>query len=400
MTTAADHEASIAARKGELGVIAEAKKILEDTMAGAVEQTYSLLQVDATKAGTTKRNEVVSFVKQLAKKTHSTALAQLASRIGAEVKYSDDPFTKVKGLIGQMIAKLEKEAEAAATEKAWCDEQMSKTEAKKGELDEDVAKLTTKIDEAMAKSAALKEEVKVLQEELAALAKEQAEMDKIRSEQNAAYIKAKGDLELGISGVRKALEVLRAYYGGAAASALLQNKDSEGKFGAFMQQPAAPQMHEKAEGAGTGIIDILEVCESDFATDLAKEEQEEADSLAEYEKLTQENAVTKTAKDQDVKFKTQEATGLDKSVDELKADHESASAELASVMEYYAEVKDRCIAKPETYEDRQAKRQKEIEGLKQALSILESDAALLQRRGSSRRGPHAHMRGAAAHIAL
>jgi len=399
MTTAADHEASVAARKEELGVIAEAKKILEETMAGAVEQTYSLLQVVAAKkSGTTKRNEVVVFVKGLARKHHSTALAQLASRIAAEVKYGDDPFAKVKGLITEMIAKLEKEGEAAATEKAWCDEQMAKTEAKKGELDEDIAKLTTKIDEAMAKSATLKEEVKTLQEELAALAKEQATMDKIRGEQNAAYTKAKADLELGLGGVRKALEVLRAYYGSASASALLQTKDSEGKFGAFMQQPAPPKTFSKAEGAGTGIIDILEVCESNFASDLAKEEQEEADSVEEYEKLTQENKVTKAAKDQDVKFKTQEASGLDKAVDELKADEESASTELASVMEYYAEVKDRCIAKPETYEDRAAKRQSEIDGLKEALTILESEAALLQRRGS-RKGRHGHVRGSAGRIA-
>merc|ERR1719352_106693 len=113
-----------------------------------------------------------------------------------------------------------------------------------------VAKLTTKIDEAMAKSAELKEEVKVLQEELAALAKEQAEMDKIRGEQSASYTKAKADLELGLGGVRKALEVLRTYYGGAAASALLQKTDSEKSFGAFMQQPAPPKNFAKSEGAG------------------------------------------------------------------------------------------------------------------------------------------------------
>merc|ERR1740127_398280 len=96
---------------------------------------------------TSKRhNPVVTYMKQLAKKFHSGAFAQLASRVAAEVKYGDDPFAKVKGLINTMIAKLEDEAKAAATEKAWCDEQMSKTETKKSELDDDVAKLTTKID--------------------------------------------------------------------------------------------------------------------------------------------------------------------------------------------------------------------------------------------------------------
>merc|ERR1719461_1792862 len=108
-----------------------------------------------------------------------------------------------------MISKLEKEAQSEATEKAYCDEQMSKTEAKKEELEEDTEKLTSKIDKAAAKSASLKADVKELQAELAALAKEQAGMDKIRMEQSANYAKAKTELEAGIAGVRKALGVLR-----------------------------------------------------------------------------------------------------------------------------------------------------------------------------------------------
>merc|ERR1719493_514734 len=45
LSVAADHEATVAARKEELGVIAQAKKILEETSSGAVSQTYSLLQI-------------------------------------------------------------------------------------------------------------------------------------------------------------------------------------------------------------------------------------------------------------------------------------------------------------------------------------------------------------------
>lgn len=100
---------------------------------------------------------------------------------------------------------------AEATEKAYCDEQMAKTEAKKGELEDDIAKMTAKIDSAASRSAQLKEEVKVLQEELAALSREQAQMDKIRLETHEEYKVAKADLELGLTGVRKALGQCRGY---------------------------------------------------------------------------------------------------------------------------------------------------------------------------------------------
>merc|ERR1712203_890684 len=168
------------------------------------------------------------------------------------------------------IAKLEKEAGAEATEKAYCDEQIAKTEAKKSELEEDVSKMTSRIDQAAAKSASLKGQVRELESELAALARAQAEMDKIRSETHADYEAATADLELGLSGVREALRTLRDYYGGAAS--MIQANADPAVFMQRMRQPAAPELHTKAGGAGGSIIDILEVVESDFATNLAKEE--------------------------------------------------------------------------------------------------------------------------------
>merc|ERR1719231_2194631 len=47
MTTAADHEATVAARKEELSVIATAEKILKESTSGAVGQTYSFLQFNS-----------------------------------------------------------------------------------------------------------------------------------------------------------------------------------------------------------------------------------------------------------------------------------------------------------------------------------------------------------------
>merc|ERR1719266_2372410 len=379
MQVAADHEATVKARNEELKAIATAKKVLEDTTSGAASQTYSMLQVSRLQnrqdlAGL----EVVQLVKQLARKHHSSALAQLASRMTAAIRFGasggEDPFAKVKGLIESMIAKLEAEAKAEATEKAYCDEEMAKTEAKRGELMDDVSKLSAKIDQASSKSASLSSDIKQLEAELAALMKSQAEMDKIRQEESAAFLQAKEDLTTGLTGVRQALSVLRDYYASDAA---------------LVQQPAMPALHTKASGAGTSIIGILEVVESDFATGLAKEESQEEDAQTLYDEITQENKVTKTMKDQDLKYKTAEVKSLAKATAELSSDKETLNTELAAVNEYYAKLKDRCIAKPETYEERKARREAEINGLKEALEVLETETAFVQR--AARR---THMRGA------
>merc|ERR1719384_1852385 len=160
----------------------------------------------------------------------------------------------------------------------------------------------------------------------------------------------------------------------------------ETKFGAFMQQPAAPELHSKASGAGGSIINILEVVESDFAKNLAKEELEEADAQSEYEKTSQENSVVRTTKEQDVLYKTQEAKSADGTAAEYSADRETASTEQSAVLAYYSKIKNRCIAKPDTYANRSARRAAEINGLKEALSILEDETAFVQRRKRALRG--------------
>merc|ERR1719235_82621 len=97
----------------------------------------------------------------------------------------------------------------------------------------------------------------------------------------------------------------------------------------MMKQPAMPEKHMKAGDAGSSIIGILEVCESDFAKNLAEETSEEDDAEAAYEKKTQENKVTKTIKDQDVKYNTQEFQTLDKEIAELSGDRETTNSELS-----------------------------------------------------------------------
>merc|ERR1719446_1223809 len=387
MTVAADHDATVKSRNEELEAIATAKKILSDTSSGAVEQSYSFVQVSSRlQTGTDLAGaEVVGLLKKLASEHHSSALAQLASRVGAVIRYGraggDDPFAKIKGLIGDMINKLEAEAKSEATEKAYCDEEMSKTEGKKSELEGVISRLTSKIDLAAAKSAELKGEVKDLQAELATLSKEQAEMDSIRAEEKAAFDKAKAELTAGIGGVQKALGVLKDHYGGAA---LIQKADN---FDSFMQQPAKPKKHSSASGAGGSIIDILEVCEAEFTKNLADEENQEADAVAVYEKTTQDNKLATTMKSQDAKYKTKEFKGLDKSVADLSADRDNENTELSAVLEYYAKIKDRCIAKPESYAERKARREAEIKGLKEALNILEDETAFVQRKR------HGHKQG-------
>jgi len=371
MSAAANHEASQKSRSEELEAIGVAKKAIADSTGGASQQQYSFFQIDSFSHAHSHNDlvhlEVVNLVKNLAAKQHSAALNQLGDRIKAVLKYGastgEDPFGKIKGMIADMITKLEQEAQAEADEKAYCDEEMAKTEAKKEELTTDIERLTTKLDKKAAKSTKLKEEVAELQNELAALAKTTYEMNNARTDENKAFVAAKTDLEAGIAGVQKALQVLRDYYNNAA----------------LIQQPSPPAGHSAAGGAGGAIIGMLEVVESDFSKTLSKITLEEDTAASKYEERTQENKVSKSLKEQDVKYKTAESKSLDKQIAEHNSDKAGLNDQLAAVLEYYKELEGKCVAKPETYEQRKKRREDEISGLKQALQILDSETALVQR---------------------
>merc|ERR1719498_836078 len=124
-----------------------------------------------------------------------------AVRLGTS---ESDGFAKIKGMINDMIAKLQKEGEAAAGEKEYCDKETAETTAKKEDNEAAIKKLTVKIDQAAAKSPKLKEEVAVLQKELADLAKSQAEANEIRLEEKTTFEKNEADLKQGIEGLQMA----------------------------------------------------------------------------------------------------------------------------------------------------------------------------------------------------
>merc|ERR1712178_660006 len=161
-----------------------------------------------------KNFEVVRMVKDLARKQHAPALSQLASRMASAIRlnHGEDVFAKIKGMIADMVEKLEQEAAEAAELKQWCDKELGEATAKKEDSTAEFEKLTTSIDSKSAESKKLKEEVATLQKELAALAETQQEMDKVREEEKAIYEKNKPEMEQGLKGVKLALKILNDYY--------------------------------------------------------------------------------------------------------------------------------------------------------------------------------------------
>merc|ERR1719265_2923965 len=155
MTKAQEFEAETKSRDEELKALAEAKKVISESTGGAEAQTYGLeqtsfLQVSRLRlsSGADLANyEAVRFIRDLASKHNFPDLAQLASRMSSAIRLGsaagDDPFAKVKGLITDLIERLEKEAAAEAEHKAYCDKEMGETNEKKADKQAELEKLNT-----------------------------------------------------------------------------------------------------------------------------------------------------------------------------------------------------------------------------------------------------------------
>jgi septal ring factor EnvC (AmiA/AmiB activator) len=375
------HEQEQKERGEELGALAAAKKILEEKTGGAADRTYGLVQ-DApassflqlrtrtrTRASMRQASDrIVALLQNLAQETQIRELSMLAVHVRSEMLTSADPFAKVKTMIQEMIEKLVAEAAEEADHKAFCDKEMSETKAKMEDKQGEVDDLSTKIDKSAAKVAKLKEEVATLEKELMKIADEQKVANEMREAEKTAWAAAKADFEGGLEGVQMALQVLRDYYAEKDDSALLQSDDLAN------QMSLAQESGTKSSGAASGIIGMLEVAESDFSKMLAEGQATEDQAIKEYEALTEDNKVTTAAKETEVKYKNKDSKETKAYIEETKEDLETSHTELSAIMEYWEKLQPQCVAKPEPYEERKKRREKEIAGLKEALTILEEES--------------------------
>jgi DNA repair exonuclease SbcCD ATPase subunit len=363
-TKATEWEARQKSAKEELGALDKAKSILAEGVKALVQVQSSrragkslTLNFDDMDAVSDARQRISKKLRSMGMKFHSFALMQLASVA------SSDPFVKIRGLIEEMIATLLKEAEEEATQKAFCDEEIGKSKKSKADKTSKIDKYQARIDKSSTAIEELNLSIKELEAEVAAIDKAQSEATAVRTAESTDNLKAMKDFKDSADAVIAAIGVLKSFYDGGA---LIQTSS---KSKAHSKQP---EFGAAKSDAGGSIISVLEVAESDFTTLYAETETAEQQAADAYEKLTTDNKVSKATKFAEVKGKKSEVKSLTTTLEQAKEDHASTSAELDAVLAYLDKLKPQCESKAMSYEEKVAKRNAEIEGLKEALSILES----------------------------
>jgi len=394
-----DYSARQKVRAGEIEAIKKAIEIMSsDDLTGGTKHLPGLIQKKSTSLAQLRssnkgdpRDRVITFLMRKAGDMNSKMLMLMAQHA------QNDPFKKVKKMIKDMIFKLQEEANEEAEHKGFCDTELSTNEQTRSTKSDLMESLKADIEEYTADIAKLAEDIAGLQEEMAEIddAVSKATMERrVEKAKNMATI---ADAEAAETATASALAVLKEFYEKAAVPieqpapqqgpikwddrSLAILKSSSGGASLLQvksahKQPEKPEMEEgQYSGMGNGgVLGLLEVVQSDFARVISETRTSESDSQHEFDEFSADSSQDKAVKEADVKHKENVKVQKTSALGQAKKDLRVTDQELTAAMDYFEKLKPSCIDNKETYAERVARRNEEIQSLKEAVDILEGSS--------------------------
>jgi len=376
--------------------------------------TISLVQVHQTiqEKGNRVVKRVLELLQDAAEDQHSEFLKQAAAR----VMISTDHFVKVRNLIRDLLTKLTSDAAAEASEKAFCDTQLTlqtgnrdtaqmnaekqtaiiqKKTAEKVQLEKDIVELT----QGIAKNTNAIKEGTALRGTVASSATTKKWSDAEAADVSTTIVTAgtgnaganeeaiKVSTE-GSQAVGVALGLLSTFYN---AQTFVQTDKytppGAGRDGKTLADKAPSSQATQYKGAAEeskGIMGMLEVIKGDFDRTTQATTDNESNEASAW-------ATAKGDLDTDNTNKNSSKTTKEGTVSQLTSDLLAATNDLAqqntmleTTEKALAKLKSRCIDDEETTEQRFAQRKQEIASLKDAQKILDEMSQKEQSTGDAR----------------
>merc|ERR1719492_236593 len=342
-----------AMRLKEIQAVSETIEILTaDDARDAMTGTYNFLQTSATTDK--KRLMAAKALRDAAIKHRDPRLSVLATSVEL------DAFTKVKKAIDDMIAVLKQQQADEVKKSDYC-----KAELQENEMS--IAKTTDEKAAMEAHSAKLSEDIKALEDAIAA-AKAEIEQNRVNLQRagedrltaNIDFQKTVADQTMTVAVLKKALARLAKFYD----ESLLQ-KSKRAK-----QTPPVPQMeYKKSAGAG-GVMQMIEKLIQEAKELIADSKKEEQSAQAGYEATVADTNDSVAALQAEITSKTKAKVAATKEKRETEADIADAATELDGLNKYNAELHAECDYVLKNFDVRQKARGEEIEALQQAKQIL------------------------------
>merc|ERR1719487_619124 len=227
-----------------------------------------------------------------------------------------------------------------------------------------------------AKRDKLIEEIDLLTTEITELTDSLATITKARTDESAENEATISEANEGLEAIEEAIDVLSKFYKTAekaAAASFVQKKAVQHKASGVDEDAPDAGFDEKNKGgqsASTGILGMMDVIKSDFERTISETEKQEKQANREFLEFETTSKVSlgtkkvgKSAKEAEL---TETKADLQEAGDALKEKQGALDKSLQELIE----LQPACIDTGMTYQEKVAKREAEIESLKQALTIL------------------------------
>lgn len=311
------------------------------------------------------KDKVITLLKTRGTSLASPVLTSMAMKVAA------DPFVKVKSLIEDLISKLIEEAADESTQKGWCDTEIAKAKSERDFEYAETARLNANIEGLEAARDKLAEEIDTLKTEIAELQESLAKTTKVREQEKEENMQSLQTAKEGKDAVVEAMNVLTNFYKGAAKGkvSLLQGvaDDAPSSVGA-----TANTGNQEAAG---GVLGALAEIKADFQNTIKVTTDNEYQAARDFARFSTETKGAISGKETEQGIKESDHKNTVNAVTEALGDLASHQKLLDDSLKQLAALKPACIDTGDSHEDRVKKREDEIEALKSAVCILDSDGA-------------------------
>jgi len=343
------------------------------------DEPISFLQL--RKPNNAARRKVVGFLADKAKQLKSIALSTLLMKL----RDAPSPFAKVKQMIQDLVTRLEDEASSEASQKEWCDENMAETNSERNAAQTEIESLTALHTEKTALSAQLTEQINTLSQEIADLQKALNEKTELREEEKLENQQTIADATAGKTAVSNALDVLNAFYNPGSFVQLKQapaaegyerfsaaNAGSDGKtVGDMAPEHVSGEYGGKADESKS-ILVLLEQIQEDFANTISSTTTDESTAEGEYQTFKGETEGSISTKSGLIDTKKGEREAAESAIETADGDLKREKGLLQAALDELLKLKPVCVDSGMSWEERSARRDQEIDALKQALKILQN----------------------------
>merc|ERR1719163_1425344 len=397
-------------RAEEISAISEAIKVLNDDDAlDLFKKTLSLSQtskemgfIQKASASTNvlrARNMVSALVRKGSPHRAELALLEFSMKSKAV------DFSKILAMIDGMVKVLGEEQKDDDTQKSYCDKEITKSEGEKADTEEAIATSEAAIEEMTDESATLADEIKKLQKEVKDLDKAVAEATEQRKEEHGEFITFQTENNAALQLIEKAKNKLFKFYrpnqykeapkkelteeekilAASGRSDMIATAAPEMIAGtsiaAFAQvqqrtaaapppPPATWDAYQKKDGKSNGVIALMDMLMKELQDGITEAENEEKTAQTDYERLMSESQESRATMVQSVTTKEVAKADLDTKIEGTKEKKSSEEAQLDPLKQTIAQLHADCDFIVENYDLRKTARETEVEGLKNAKSVL------------------------------